>query len=287
MSMYIENNLGKDEEIILKAKKSFLYLVGPLLWAVIVLVLAIVANVLVAPYASPKGMYIQSQLAEAMQEFDENTKDMDSAEKEEGLSDSDAIAMMEHYIGRRNKYTWSDYRNAVSKLYEEEIEQHWEAEKDEYMERLNAEGGFRKIVVNAGSYAAILIWVLFFLCGFVPFLKRLLKWLSINLALTNKRVVGKVGILRINALDFHLDKIDHVQIKGTILGNLFHYYSLRIVSVGGAGFDNNRRRKKDADQFVGISNAQEFKDMATRAIELHAEEARRAQAAEIARAMGK
>ncbi len=290
MSMYIENNLTKDERIIIKAKKSWLYMLCPAFLLVLVLVLAIVAQVLVEPYTNPKGLYVQNQLDAIAREIDDELKgvEMDSEIPEEDLKNSgdDVLEIMEHYLGHRDKYTWNDYRKAALMANKELIEQDWEENSDRYIELLNAEGGFSNIVAKYGSFVYILIWGLF-LCYVLFFLRRLIIWLSANLALTNKRVVGKIGVLRINTLDFHLDKIDHVQMMGTFFGNLFHYYSLKIVSVGGAGLDNNRRHKEKFNQFPGISNAQEFKDMATRAIELHAEEARKAQAEEIARAMGK
>ena len=134
---------------------------------------------------------------------------------------------------------------------------------------------------DAGT-AAKIIWSTLSVAGLLPFLVVLLKFLSINLAVTNKRVIGKVGILRINTLDIPIGKVDYVQVKAGVFGNIFHYYSLRVMSAGGGGYDSRRAK----DRFVGISNAQEFKNTVTAAIERHAEEARRAQAEEIAIAMG-
>ena len=127
-----------------------------------------------------------------------------------------------------------------------------------------------------------IIWGTLSVAGFLPFLIALLKFLSVNLAVTNKRVIGKVGILRINTVDVPIGKVDYVQVKAGVIGNIFNYYSLRVVSASGGGYDSRRAN----DRFVGISNAQEFKNTVTAAIERHAEEARRAQAEEIAIAMG-
>ncbi len=287
MSMYIENNLGKDETIVIKAKKSWLYLLMPAIWLVLIFVLAIVAQVYISKYTSHEGLYVEISTAESMSDFD--------------LAFSSST-MKELAISQYNENhpadpvtDWDELREIRKEEYRQQYRDMWAKEGEILFDRkfgdkaeaeLAGMGFFQELLINAGTYVNIVLWVLFFLIGVLPFIHRLLLWLSINLALTNKRVVGKVGILRVNSIDFHLDKIDHVQIKASILGNLFHYYTLRILSVGGAGFDNNRRRN-DKDTFVGISNAQEFKDMATRAIEVHAEEARKAQAAEIARAMGK
>ena len=150
------------------------------------------------------------------------------------------------------------------------------------------------IVTQAGADETLqtaltaVIWVLFAVLGVVPFVRCLLRFLSLNLALTNKRVVGKIGILRIFSIDIPIEKADHCEIKAGIFGNLFHYFSLRIVSVGGSSADRgNFLNKGNRDAFVAISNAQQFKDAVTEAVEQHAAEARRAQAEEIARAMGR
>ncbi len=289
MSMYIENNLTKDETILIKAKKSWLYLLMPALWLILVLVLAIVGQVYISKYTSHEGLYVEISTAEKMSDFDSNSRYLNDSEKEQ------MITLYNEENPETPVSNWSELRKKVEENVRQGYRDEWAEEGEALFERkfgdkAEAEragmGFFQQLLVNSGTYVNIVLWVLVILIGVVPFVRRLLLWLSINLALTNKRIVGKVGILRVNSLDFHLDKIDHVQIKASIFGNLFHYYTLRVVSVGGAGFDNGRT-KTDKDTFVGISNAQEFKDMATRAIEVHAEEARRAQAEEIARAMGK
>lgn len=287
--MYIENNLTKDETILIKAKKSWLYLLMPALWLILVLVLAIVGQVYISKYTSHEGLYVETSTAEKMSDFDSNSRYLNDSEKEQ------MITLYNEENPENPVSNWSELREKVEEDVRQYYRDEWAEEGEALFERkfgdkAEAEeagmGFLQSLLVNGGTYVNIVLWVLVILIGVVPFVRRLLLWLSINLALTNKRIVGKVGILRVNSLDFHLDKIDHVQIKASIFGNLFHYYTLRVVSVGGAGFDNGRT-KTDKDTFVGISNAQEFKDMATRAIEVHAEEARRAQAEEIARAMGK
>lgn len=136
-------------------------------------------------------------------------------------------------------------------------------------------------------YPSIVIWVLFLLIGVLPFVSRLLKFLSINLALTNKRLIGKVGVLKLKTVDVPIDKLDRVGVEAGFWGNLLHYYSLTVLSVGGGGADFAPSKKGKGNGFVGISNAQEFKNAVTAAIEQHADEARKKQAEEIAKAMGR
>ena len=130
-------------------------------------------------------------------------------------------------------------------------------------------------------------WILFVFAGVVPFLRRLFKLLSIQIALTNRRMVGKEGILKLHTLDVPIDKLDHVEVSAGVFGNILHYYTLKVISVGGASMNTRRARVKDDNMFMGISNAQQFKNAVTAAIEQHADEARKKQAEEIARAMGR
>lgn len=110
--------------------------------------------------------------------------------------------------------------------------------------------------------------------GVIPLIAKIIVNASCQLAVTNKRLVGKIGVFKINTVDAHIDKVDNVSYKAGFFGNIFHYYEVTIQSVGGAWA-----------KFKGISNALEFKNKVNEAIEQHAEEARKIQASEIAAAM--
>lgn len=118
------------------------------------------------------------------------------------------------------------------------------------------------------------VWIVCLLLAIVPLLIRIIVIKTTYLTVTNKRVVGKQGILRIQTLDVPVEKVDNVSFNAGIIGNLFHYYSLTIKSVGSEGW-----------VFRAISNAQQFKDRVNDAIEKHAEQARKEQAEQIALAM--
>lgn len=124
------------------------------------------------------------------------------------------------------------------------------------------------------SVLRIIVWIIAGLAGGVPFIKRILVILTTHLAVTNKRVVGKSGILKIQTLDIPIDKLDNVSFSASAFGNLFHYADVVVKSVGSDGW-----------AFHGVSNAQAFKDCATDAIEKHAAQARKDQAEQIAMAM--
>ncbi len=192
MSKYVENNLGRDEEVILKAKKSFWCLIPQIISCIIILAIFFVAN-------------------NAL-----------------NLSQQDQV-----------KYLIQTGKKYVNPL----------------------EGK---------------VWIPIILCVIIIGLKLIKLW-GMNLAVTNKRVIGKIGVLKIQTLDYHIDKVDNVSFKAGLWGNIFHYYTV-VVQGGG---DNAQIK------FIGISNANQFKNAVNEAVEKHAEEARKQQAEEIARAMGR
>ena len=127
-------------------------------------------------------------------------------------------------------------------------------------------------LTEAFTYILLILAFLFTL----PLIKRALINATTHLAVTNKRVIGKVGVLKIDTIDYPVDKIDNVSYNAGFFGNVFKYATVQIGSVSG-----------EKKQIAAIGNAQEFKNCVTDAIEKHAEEARKAQAAEIAAAMGR
>ena len=122
------------------------------------------------------------------------------------------------------------------------------------------------------------IFTILLVIGIITVIFPILKILNTHLVITNKRVIGKIGLLSIKNIDYPIEQVNNVELSANFWGNIFHYYDLSVRSSGSSFSDSNI-------SFTGISNAVELKNHVTFAIEQHAEEARRLQAEEIARAM--
>ena len=127
----------------------------------------------------------------------------------------------------------------------------------------------RETEFNAGTIILIICAIY---GGFQVF-KAVLTMVTTKLAITNKRVLGKTGVFKIQAMDIKIEKIDNVMISSGFAGRIFRYQNLVVKSTSGVY------------SYHAIGNADEFKNVLTEAIDAHAEELQRAQASAIASAM--
>ena len=122
-----------------------------------------------------------------------------------------------------------------------------------------------------GFYAGLVCMLI----GVLILLIKIIYLVSMCLVVTNKRVLGKVGVIKKHSLDYPIDKVESIQMKSSFWGAIFRYNSLKEAGSGGT----------TEIVFGGISNSNAFKNTVTDAVEQHQAEARRAQAEEIAMAM--
>lgn len=112
----------------------------------------------------------------------------------------------------------------------------------------------------------------------IPTIKAIIKTIrlkNIELALTNKRLIGKVGVVAREAMDTKLDKVQNVKIVESFWGRIFHFCTVVVTT---AGQDYN---------FVGIKDGNKFKATVMNQIEQYEEDKVRAQAEAIAKAVSK
>lgn len=60
------------------------------------------------------------------------------------------------------------------------------------------------------------------------YIRQLIKDLTTELVITNKRVLGRRGFIKIETLDTSLVNIDNVQVKVTFIGRILRYGSISI-----------------------------------------------------------
>jgi membrane protein YdbS with pleckstrin-like domain len=73
---------------------------------------------------------------------------------------------------------------------------------------------------------------LFFFVGIVWGIFRFLVWRTTELAVTNKRVIAKSGIIRRNVIDVSIAKVEGVSYSQGIIGRIFGYGSILVRGTG-------------------------------------------------------
>ena len=110
----------------------------------------------------------------------------------------------------------------------------------------------------------------------VPFFKAIIatvRFTHIELGITNKRVIGKVGVANTKSLDAPLNKIQNSSVVQPFFGKIFNYGTVRIDTAAG-NFE-----------FPAVKNAENFKSILMAQIDQYEEDRVKQQAAEMANAM--
>lgn len=82
-------------------------------------------------------------------------------------------------------------------------------------------------ISNRSAFAALLV-------GVVVLLHPILRYMTSELALTNRRVVAKFGVLSTESQEIRLDKIESVGVHQSLIGRLFGYGSIVVSGTGGS-----------------------------------------------------
>ena len=83
------------------------------------------------------------------------------------------------------------------------------------------------LIVSGNSGRAILLTIGVVWAGF-----RLLVYLTTELAVTNKRVIAKSGIIRRSVIDVSLSKVEGISYNQGIVGRIFGYGSVLVRGTG-------------------------------------------------------
>lgn len=107
----------------------------------------------------------------------------------------------------------------------------------------------------------------------IPLIVRLIKHANIELAVTNRRIVGKLGVFNTQALDSPLNKLQNCAVKQTFAGKIFNYATVEITTAAGSY------------KFFGVKSGNDFKNTVMAQIDQFEEERIKQQADQMAKAM--
>lgn len=77
------------------------------------------------------------------------------------------------------------------------------------------------------------IAIIFIVPGLIAWLSRYIAYATSEFAITNKRVIVKVGLLRRRTLELQLVKLEAIAVDQGILGRIFRYGNIVVTGSGG------------------------------------------------------
>ena len=88
----------------------------------------------------------------------------------------------------------------------------------------------------------LLYWILmigtwlFLAAGLILLARAWFQWWTTEIAVTDRRVIYKSGFIQRNTTEMHMDKVESVEVKQSVLGRLLDYGDVEIRGVG-TGFE--------------------------------------------------
>ena len=101
-------------------------------------------------------------------------------------------------------------------------------------------------------WASLIIPAIFITCyfiGLIWFIPALIRLFTVELSLSNKRLVGKVGMINTKSMDSPLNKINSVTVESKLFGKLFGYGT---IIVNTASTTYYFKSIKDANNFKNL-----------------------------------
>ncbi len=131
------------------------------------------------------------------------------------------------------------------------------------------------LLVQIFGVLQIVFLIIPLLVGVALFLHSTIAITCNQLVVTNKRLVGRKGLISKDLIDILLLKLDNVRVKNNMFGALFHYGTLEVVSAGSQQIVNGRTANLE---FPYVKNTEEFRKAVLAAVDKAKEEDREAQA---------
>ena len=93
-------------------------------------------------------------------------------------------------------------------------------------------GGLLVIVGLAASIAAGPLSIVWIALGALALAVGFIKRSSTELAVTNRRVIAKFGLVRRSTVELNLSKIESIRVEQTVMGRLLNYGSIFVTGTG-------------------------------------------------------
>ena len=91
------------------------------------------------------------------------------------------------------------------------------------------DGGFLAWAETIGAW-------LFLAGGLILLVQHWFRWWQTEIAVTDRRVIYKTGFIWRNTTEMHMDKVESVEVKQSVLGRILDYGDVEIRGVG-TGFE--------------------------------------------------
>ena len=128
------------------------------------------------------------------------------------------------------------------------------------------------LLFGASSDNTNSFWFMFIIAILVM-AKPVIHFLTTELGCTNKRVIGKYGLVNTKSLDSPLNKVNNVSASSGLFGKILGYGNVKIST------------SAESYTYTGIANADQFKNELMKQIEQFEEDRIQQQAAAMASAM--
>jgi len=98
-------------------------------------------------------------------------------------------------------------------------------------EKIEYEGRTSAWVLTPKILIGLILLPLFGL-GLIFFVSAAIQYFTTELAITNKRVIAKFGLIRRDTIEMNIAKIESIQIDQSLLGRLFNFGTIVISGAG-------------------------------------------------------
>jgi uncharacterized membrane protein YdbT with pleckstrin-like domain len=89
------------------------------------------------------------------------------------------------------------------------------------------------VLHRAHLHWIIFFWPALFFFLIVPLIAALIRNATSEFAVTNRRVIVKVGLISRNTLELNLAKVESIGVDQTLLGRMLNYGTIVVVGTGG------------------------------------------------------